>query len=576
MTDKDPFEQLEQDRAELARALHREAAADARRAPEPALARTVERGRALRRRRRMGATAVVAAVSALAIVAGPRIADALRAPTPDTAPSRPAPEDMDAEATTFALRAIADAGLMNSFGDFYAYRSTEPLGDGWRVAFAPLQCSPPPSERCEDAPGEDARLDVGVDASDWVVEVAAGPMGEEQRARLLAFRRPAVATDPHPEFGPVGLAEPSDARAEGEGLQVSVAIYWAGPLPDPRTTFACYLRAYDEAGNAIYDSQASAYESPPSESSRTGGSLSTGFPPDVDATRAEMLCSRFTGPGWELVEQPTVKPHDEGRSVSVRGEVEWSERAIAGVLLSCDLNALNAEGSEIGDTTVQLAGPVDNGDPPFTRDLDAVIDVPTAEPVASVTLGCRVPEHGLAAFDADPDDVDVDEGDGEQSAPTVRPTMAEPPDGPRFVVAQGRFEGSDWGDYEGLGWQLQAWQSADFRCHRFVVAPHFDDEEGRSCTLLSSDYRPEDLGASGVFPADTFEGEFSIVYGELTTRVDRVGFELSTGEKVQVDALAPPAESGVDARYYVAFLPPSESFDVTAYDADGHALDVHD
>ena len=94
--------------------------------------------------------------------------------------------------------------------------------------------------------------------------------------------------------------------------------------------------------------------------------------------------------------------------------------------------------------------------------------------------------------------------------------------------------------------------------------------------MLDARYKPEDLGSSGVFPADTFNGELSIAFGELTTRVDHVGFEISTGETSEVSALAPPPESGVDARYYVAFLPPSEDFDVTAYDADGRVLQVND
>jgi hypothetical protein len=267
-----------------------------------------------------------------------------------------------------------------------------------------------------------------------------------------------------------------------------------------------------------------------------------------------------------------------GAGHDVDGEVVWRDRAVVNVDFDCDIRVLNAGGEVIGDWTLPMGGPwAPNDDPPLTRPLEAVIDVAPGESAASTEFSCALIQPRSAEPEDDesgprPDRRDGKDHNGNEPPLNPAPSPPEPPAGPRFVVSEGRFEGSDWGDYEGLEWRLEAWANDEWRCYRLAVGPQIQDElSGRACTLLG-DSEESDLGSNGEIPADSFHGELSIAYGELSTRVDRLRIELSTGGTSTVDALIPPEESGVDARYYVAFLPPSESFHVVAIDREGREL----
>ncbi|HEY7873620.1 MAG TPA: hypothetical protein VIG64_00715 [Actinomycetota bacterium] len=587
MTD-DRSRDLESDKHELATALRRRTEAELRAVHHGTVGDTIAHGRVLRRRRRIALTGAVAVALVLSAVAGPRIGAALMPGTGTTTnPAGMTDEDARAGAATAAIRAVVQAGLMDPLGDLYSYRATERVDDAWRVSFTPGECyRTEEMETCssgEDKDGNElpnALLDVAVADGDWIVADARGPMDDDEREALLAYRSQAVPIDPHPEFAPIALTEPLEPRAGGGGLEVRALSYWAGPLPDRRITFACHLEAFDGDGRIVYETQGHAYESPATEDERSGHGLATELPPHVDATRAEMACERFTGPGWELLDQPTIEPRAEGRSVHVEGELVWRDRAVVGVSFECELRLLDAAGTEVGDKAMRLDGPwAPNDDPPLRRPLAFVIDVtPPGTEVESVELTCTVPEPPVRETDANDEGGEIDEPEPEDDGPPPSPGAApqerfEPPDGPRYPVASGRFEGDQWGDYAGRAWELQIWADERHRCHRFAIEPELDDPGGTTCTALPIVDVEEDIGGNGYFPPDMFGGELGIAYGEVTERVARVRVELSNGGATEVDTVAPPDELGIDMRYFVAFVEPSESWELVALDTEGRVIE---
>lgn len=150
-----------------------------------------------------------------------------------------------------------------------------------------------------------------------------------------------------------------------------------------------------------------------------------------------------------------------------------------------------------------------------------------------------------------------------------RPRL-EPPKGPRQLIANGTFEGPEWGGLEGDGWWLYGWQLEGFRCWAFNVTD--PDGRGGSCTplrelMVGTEY----IGASMGIPARD-GAQRSILAGELHEEVAYIEIELSNERTYRVNAIVPDPSLGIDAHYFVAFVEPSESYSVTAYAEDGSVL----
>jgi hypothetical protein len=588
VTDDRNLPDVEHDKRELALALVQRVDTETTRFPDGRLGRVIERGRSLRRRRRSTLATLTAAALIATALAGPRIEEALQSSFRDDAlPAGLTGEEARAAAATFAIRSLAHAGLMNPRDDFYSYRSTEADGSSWRVTFASNVCfRDPDEESCADVePGEesfgnprhDTHVDVGVDDGRWTVEAIEGPMRDHAREKVLSHEEIARPIAPHPEFAPAVLSEPEDPAAEGGGLEVTVASYWAGPIPERRIVFACQFVAFDGSGELIYEGHGRAYEAATSELERRGFTTSTALPPDVDAARVAVRCERFTGPGWELLEQPPIRSAAGGRAVHVGGEIVWRDELVAGLDLECTLRVVDAEGAVVGERRLPMESPWAPGDePPLTRPLDAVVDADASpDLVPSAEFSCTVSEPLIRQTS---DDEDREEEPGPDRPPGSPPTRPEdrppPPDGPAHRLASGRFEGGEWGAYEGQIWALEVWSDDLYRCFGFGVGAELDDDHGRLCSYLPSEGSRAAIGGRSYIPGGVFDGELAIVYGEVRDDVVRVRVELSTGTGAEVATLVPPAELGIDARYFVAFVEPSEGHTIVALDDEGRVLDT--
>lgn len=86
---------------------------------------------------------------------------------------------------TFAVRAVAQAGLLNPLGDLHDYQGVESAQSGWVVNFDAFVCD---ATTCDSNPGGNSQLTVELQGDTLVVAEASGPFGEDTRQKLLSYR----------------------------------------------------------------------------------------------------------------------------------------------------------------------------------------------------------------------------------------------------------------------------------------------------------------------------------------------------------------------------------------------------
>jgi hypothetical protein len=297
--------------------------------------------------------------------------------------------------------------------------------------------------------------------------------------------------------------------------------------------------------------------------------LSSGFPSSTEATSVEMICEQFNGPGWELASTPEIRHPAGAAHVRIRADLVWRERTILGFQLPCTTTVMDPDGAELGQVTHGRSAPTGRPEdqPPFHDQLDVIVDVPAGSTPAKVSFVCVVPSPPTHA-PAEPDEVE----EPEQGEPTPRVPAAEPPNGPRALIATGTFQGAEWGELDGAEWWLEAWQVEGYRCWSFTMVDR--GGSGRACTAAEGAAAGNEyIGSSGSTPGQSYEADRTIIYGELREEVSYIEIELSSDQTYRIDALVPDPAFGIDARYYVAFVEPAEGYSVSAYDEDGNLLE---
>ena len=143
------------------------------------------------------------------------------------------------------------------------------------------------------------------------------------------------------------------------------------------------------------------------------------------------------------------------------------------------------------------------------------------------------------------------------------------PQGPQYVVASGRFEEGQWGEYEGKMWRYLAWGHETNYCSSFVVGELTADDGAFGCTAGGD---PRDHIVSHAYdPGD--QDLLSIAYGEVSKQVATVEFRLTNGQAVRVVPIVAPQPLNVPVNYYVTFLPTTDNGRIIAFDADGDVLE---
>lgn len=206
-------------------------------------------------------TAAMAGLAVVAIgMAGVVTAETLRRPSSTGSaaaaePSATSPPDSTWEsdrAASFAVRALAHAGLLDPTGDLHSYEGIHEAEGEWTVTFEVWDCSQSVElGRCLDS-SSDARLSVSVEDGRLLVGEAVGPMNDRSRDRLAQYREvfePEVAGFEFP------FVELTHFKGGSTGLQGSPL--WTGPIPYVGEDAAdqigkCQAEIRNSSGDVVY------------------------------------------------------------------------------------------------------------------------------------------------------------------------------------------------------------------------------------------------------------------------------------------------------------------------------------
>jgi hypothetical protein len=201
------------------------------------------------------------------------------------------PEDIPTmRIITFAARAVAAAGLTDTSGYRYEYRTSEETESGWLVTFATAFCQD--ADNCEgnQPPG---RLTVEAQPETLTITEATLPGGDnDAENKLLRYREL-----PTSEMTGLEFLAPVFAETPDEGLSVVTSELWTGPLPQGGSSLSvtCHMELYNEKGAAVHSGEQFEVLVPTEESARTDSGLHLfGAPAEYksSAVSAEVVCGR--------------------------------------------------------------------------------------------------------------------------------------------------------------------------------------------------------------------------------------------------------------------------------------------
>jgi hypothetical protein len=295
------------------------------------------------------------------------------------------------QAATFAIRAIAHAGLLDPLGEYYSYETIFAGEDGWVVSFVASHCYQNDRvETCDpyQGRGEDLEPDAWVEISDadgaFEITDAFGRFSDEQRDHVAGYSESSELEEGHAAFPTVRL----DPARNEEGYYIRAAGMWAGVLPARgRISTLCRPEVLDADGNVVWsDERRYAYGSR-GERDRSGWIVGTGALKLDSASSARMTCANFSGETWRMTRRdPSVTKIK--KKAYVNAEMRWLLGDLVVNLTSkCEVQLFDRKGDLVKEA-------VKRGPPsPFTnswRDgrFSAVIWVGRSKPT-SASIHCQ-------------------------------------------------------------------------------------------------------------------------------------------------------------------------------------------
>lgn len=353
-------------------------------APARDLQTVMRRGRRKTAIRRMVAASLVISV-ATGAVATARLID-LPEREERVTPADVVPKASSTErAAVFAIRAIAAAGMadLSVPGEYADYESIEAAEGGWMSTFTLVSCSAIQEDiGCEHPmePTADNTIVLLVHERDGQLEVAGveGPVDDEQRAALLAYRE-----DASPEV-PALEALSFEVIGEGDDRLLRGRALWTGPMPFFDGFVECTAQVLDGSGNVVNEEvqprMAPAYGREDDDEEELGEKERDGYtiwpplkiPPGVDDPQGRYLCETLAfspkqglpethveaAGGYELsdfgvqylspVDDPT-KPE----LARIHYRVAWPDTGYPGIR-RCTFTVHGADGETLGSKVEEL------------------------------------------------------------------------------------------------------------------------------------------------------------------------------------------------------------------------------
>lgn len=270
----------------------------------------------------------------------------------------PGGDDEADQAATYAIRNIAQAGLLDPLGQYYGYSGILDLEDRWVISFQSNTCYDSeelyhcdPNTGSRDDPQDDAWLEIRVEGNEFVVSDAFGRFTVEQEADLRAYREPTTIEPTHLEFPTVRI----DPGWEQGLYNMRGSNLWAGHLPAVGTWSVCRPTAYDSEGNVIYEGVLFADGARRNEYFRSNGHFLIEVPDlPTEPASAAMPCELWSGETWVQRGEATLKTSDEKpRLVEVLVPLEWPHEKVLALFSSCEVSLQRRDGRELASKIVR-------------------------------------------------------------------------------------------------------------------------------------------------------------------------------------------------------------------------------
>ena len=294
------------------------------------------------------------------------------------------------QVATFAVRDIAQAGLLDPLGDYYSYETVSQNDTEWVVSFVASHCYQNDEiETCDPYQGREGELEpdawLEVAESDGAFEVtgAFGRFSDDQRDAVMGYSEPADLEEAHALYPTVRL----DPDRHEDGYDIRAAGMWAGVLPEEgRTWTICRSQILDEHGNVVWTNRSDTAEGSRGEEFRSGWLLFIGAIEVDGADSARIACSNFSGETWQVKAEPEI---DASNGVAfVSAPVRWTlGRLVGGLESTCDVELFNRHGRVLKEITAK--GPTS----PWTRryhpDFNAAVALRRPGRVESASVYCH-------------------------------------------------------------------------------------------------------------------------------------------------------------------------------------------
>ena len=271
----------------------------------------------------------------------------------------PEGDDQTDQAATFAIRAIAQAGLLNPDDQYYGYDGIVRFDDHWVIAFRSSTCYRTEEvETCDPNTGDrqeqfdDAWLRLEQHGEILVIADAWGRFSEDQKQSLLAYTEPAAIEPTHLEFPTVVVQE----SLHEDAYDIEGAMLWAGPLFVRGVWSVCTPLLYDANGAVIWTGSKNAHATRKGEYFRSNGLVGIFGAPtskvNGEPVRAEMPCELWTQETWTMDGTAAIDRYPKEGVVVVRAPLVWEHDKMTGMDSRCRVTLLNGAGEKIRAKTV--------------------------------------------------------------------------------------------------------------------------------------------------------------------------------------------------------------------------------
>lgn len=272
----------------------------------------------------------------------------------------PSPDGASSKAASLAVSAMSRLGLLETSPVFWYYDGVTKVGSGhWRASFHRTRCegSSHAVPRCPIL--GTASFELATGEASQVRSIDGFPRKVELALREM-ISPPEPTTDPHWEFTPPTIT--------GDGRLVSTFGIWVGRIPAPGYGSSCHFEIRSIDGSlAVWRSSRVDVGTPWTEEMRSDRVVgSAGVPAEYSDGRPEIVCTHWSGRGWQpdTGVRPRPEKVDAGRSdYVVNARLRWEGPPFGDAYSKCTTRVYGPDNAVIAEGSDFFKGPREVRDP---------------------------------------------------------------------------------------------------------------------------------------------------------------------------------------------------------------------